>query len=124
MDLHLAEGEYRFCSIVWERGAIASGDLAQEGARRLGWKKSTCYTVLRRLCQRGILTNENAQVRALVGQEQVQRQQSVEMVERTFGGSLPRFLTAFMQGRRISDQEAEQLKALIDNYRRGGKPDE
>lgn len=120
MDMHLGEGEYRFCCIVWERGVVASGDLAQEGARRLGWKKSTCYTVLRRLCQRDILVNEGAQVRALVDQEQVQRQQSQEVVDRAFEGSLPRFLTAFMQGRRISDQEAEELKALIERCREGG----
>lgn len=116
----LAEGEYRFASIVWENEPVPSGRLAELCLSRLGWKKSTTYTVLKKLTERGILRNENAVVTSLVPREQVQQAESQALIDHTFGGSLPSFLTAFMGGRTIPDQEAEELKALIDRFREGG----
>lgn len=116
-QVNLCESEYRLAEIVWEREPVSSGELVALCEGRLGWKKSTVYTVLKKLCQKGVLQNENATVIALVKAEQVQRFDSEQLVNGRFGGSLPRFLTAFMAGKKISPTEAEELKQLIDSYR-------
>lgn len=116
-DLKLCESEYRFAALVWENEPIASGELVILCEEHLGWKKSTTYTVLRRLCQRGIFKNENAMVTALIKQEQVQKFESQQFISRTFGGSLPKFITAFMDTKKLSKDEADQLKKLIDSYK-------
>ena len=115
----LAEAEYRFACIVWAHEPLPSGKLVELCNEELGWKKSTTYTVLKKLVDRGVLRNENAVVTAVIPKEQIQREESQAVVERTFGGSLPSFLTAFMGGRTISDAEAEELKTIIDQYRKG-----
>lgn len=115
----LAEAEYRFACIVWEHEPLPSGKLVELCAAQLGWKKSTTYTVLKKLVDRGVLRNENAVVTSVIPKEDIQRGESQAVVERTFGGSLPSFLAAFMGGRTISDAEAEELKAIIDQYRKG-----
>ena len=117
--LKLAEGEYRFACIVWEHEPLPSGRLAELSRQELGWKKSTTYTVLKKLVDRGILCNENATVTAAVPKEQILREESRAVVERTFEGSLPSFLAHFMGGKTISDAEADELKAIIDRYREG-----
>ena len=117
--LKISEGEYRLACIVWDNEPLPSGKLVELCAQQLGWKKSTTYTVLKKLVERGILKNESATVSALVPKEDILRVESRDVVERTFGGSLPSFLTAFMSGRTISDAEAEELKALIDQHRKG-----
>lgn len=116
-DLVLCDSEFRLCDIVWGCEPLGSGQLARLAGEQLGWKKSTTYTVLKKLCQRGILQNEGAVVTALVKREQVQRAESEQLLQKAFGGSLPRFLNAFMGGRRLSAAEAEELKGLIDSYR-------
>lgn len=113
----LAEGEYRFACVVWEYEPVHSGALAELCREELGWKKSTVYTVLKKLTDRGVLRSEGAVVTSLVSREQVQRYESEQLIDRAFGGSLPSFLAAFMGGRTLSDGEAEELKALIDRYR-------
>ena len=115
--LRLAESEYRFAIIVWENEPVGSGDLVTICRKELGWKKSTTYTVLKRLCERGVLKNENATVTALVRREEVQRFESKAFINRTFDGSLPQFITAFMDDKKLSKLEAEKLKKLIDTYR-------
>ena len=117
--LRLAEGEYRFACIVWEHEPLPSGKLVELAQRELGWKKSTTYTVLKKLVDRGVLRNEDAVVSAAVPKEDVLREESRAVVERTFGGSLPSFLAHFMGGRTISDAEADELKAVIDRFREG-----
>ncbi len=114
----LAEGEYRFACIVWDHEPVSSGVLVDLCREELGWKKSTVYTVLRKLMDRGVLRNEGAVVTSLVSREQVQRYESEQLIDRTFGGSLPSFLAAFMGSRTLSDGEAEELKALIDRHRK------
>ena len=113
----LAEGEYRFACIVWEHEPLPSGKLVKLSLERLGWKKSTTYTVLKKLVDRGILRNDNAVVSAVIPKDQVLQEESRAVVERTFNGSLPSFLAHFMGGRTISDAEADELKALIDSFR-------
>lgn len=113
----LAEGEYRFACIVWEHEPLSSGRLVELSAQTLGWKKSTTYTVLKKLVDRGILRNDHAVVTAAVAKYEVLREESRAVVERTFGGSLPAFLTHFMGGRTLSAAEADELKALIDQFR-------
>ncbi len=113
----LADGEYRFAQLVWEHEPINSTELARLALERLGWKKSTCYTVLRKLCQRGILANENATVTAIVKQEQIRRMESEELLKKSFGNSLPAFLNCFLQGHRLSEAEADELQRMIDRAR-------
>lgn len=110
----LADGEYRFAALVWANEPLSSGQLVRLAADALGWKKSTTYTVLKKLCSRGILRNEGGTVTALVKQDAVQRQESAAVVDRTFGGSLPRFVAAFLNEKPISAEEAAQIRALLD----------
>ena len=119
-QLKLSESEYRFAAIVWDNEPVRSGDLVTICEKHLGWKKSTTYTVLKRLCERDILENKDAIVTALIKQEQVQRFESEQLINRTFDGSLPRFLTAFMNDKKLSNLEADKLKKLIDSYKEEG----
>ena len=118
-NLRQAEGEYRFACIVWDNEPLPSGKLVELCARQLGWKKSTTYTVLKKLVERGVLRNENAVVTTAVPKDEVLREESRAVVNRAFEGSLPSFLAHFMGGRTISDAEADELKAIIDRYREG-----
>lgn len=113
----LFDAELKFMNIIWEREPIGSGDLVKVCNEKLGWKKSTTYTVLRKLCNRGILKNEKTIVTAIIKKEETQRYESHEVVEKSFGGSLPKFLTAFFGDKKISREEAEELKKLIDSHR-------
>ena len=116
-EYHLCDSEYRFMQVVWEAAPVGSGQLATLCADKLGWKKSTTYTVLKRLCQKGLLRNEDSLVTVIAPREAVDAQAAESFVDRAFGGSLPGFLAAFMGGRKLSAAEAEELKQLIDAYR-------
>lgn len=116
-QLKLCESEYRFASIVWENEPLGSGELVKICEQELGWKKSTTYTILKKLCERGILQNENTMVASLIKQEQVQKFESEQFINRTFRGSLPQFITAFMNDKTLSKQQADELKKLIDSYK-------
>lgn len=116
---HLCDSEYRFMQVVWAAAPLGSGRLVELCREQLGWKKSTTYTVLKKLCERGLIQNENSTVTVLAPREVVDNQAAEEFVDRTFGGSLPGFLSAFMSGRRLSAEEAENLKRLIDAYKEG-----
>lgn len=110
----LYDAEYKFVSLIWECEPINSTELVKLCQERLGWKKSTTYTVLRKLCERGILKNEAAIVAALVKREDVQRYESEQLIEKAFEGSLPTFLTAFLGRKKLSAKEAEELKRIIE----------
>ena len=120
-DLKLYDAEYRFALVVWEHEPVRSGELARLCAEELGWKRTTTYTVLKKLCAKGIFRNENSIVTALVKKEQVQRYESQSLLEKSFGGSLPRFITAFLGDRQLSQEEADELEALIDRHRQTEK---
>ncbi|SHK80070.1 BlaI/MecI/CopY family transcriptional regulator [Desulforamulus aeronauticus] len=115
--LDLCESEYRFASIVWENEPLGSGELVKLCNEKLGWKKSTTYTVLKKLCEREILKNENSTVCAIVKREQVQKFESEQFIDKTFNGSLPQFITSFMSDKKLSKAEADALKKLIDSYK-------
>lgn len=112
------DGEYRLMRIVWEHEPLGSGELARLCEEQLGWKKSTTYTVLKKLCERGILHNANGTVTALVKQAQVQQEESAAVVQKSFGGSLPRFVAAFLNTSSISEEEAAAIRAMLDDARR------
>ncbi|RXZ81325.1 BlaI/MecI/CopY family transcriptional regulator [Paenibacillaceae bacterium] len=110
----LYDAEYKFVSIIWENEPVNSTQLVRLCQERLGWKKSTTYTVLRKLTERGMLLNQDALVTTLVKREEVQKYESETLIDKTFGGSLPQFLTAFLDKRKLSAKEAEELKRIIE----------
>ena len=116
-NLKLCESDYRFMSVVWENEPIQSGKLVELCNRKLGWKKPTTYTTLRKLCEKGFTKNENTIVTSLVAQSEVLAYASTQFVENTFQGSLPKFLCAFLGEKRLNDEEAAELKRLIDEYK-------
>ena len=118
-EIRLCDSEYRFLQVVWEAAPVPSGQLAELCRQQLGWKKSTVYTVLKKMCEKGLLRNENAVVTVLVPRERVTAAEAEQFVDRTFGGSLPGFLAAFMSGKKLTAREAEEVKQLIDRYREG-----
>ena len=120
MDIpKVAEGEYRFCLILWECEPVKSSELVRLCKERLGWKETTTYTVLKRLAQRGVLKNENTVVTSLVSKDQVQASELNDLMEKTFEGSLPAFLAAFTRQQRLTVREIDQLQDMIDQFRKG-----
>ena len=118
-DLHLGAVEMRFAEIVWQHAPLSSGELVKLCDKHLTWKKSTTYTVLKKLCEKGYAKNEDTIVTALIPRDEVQAYESELFMERNFGGSLPGFLTAFLGGKTISAKEAAELKRLIDEHKEG-----
>ena len=116
-ELTLCESDYRFMGVIWDNEPLTSGELVAHCAQTLGWKKSTTYTMLKKLCEKGFAENEKSLVRSLIPRERVQKAESERIVEQTFSGSLPSFLVAFLGGKTISEREAEDLKRLIDSHR-------
>lgn len=108
------EGEYRFCLILWENEPIQSAKLAQLCKERLGWSRTTTYTIIRRLTDRGVVKSENAIVTSVVKKEEVQLSEMNELVEKTFEGSLPAFVAAFAKRQKLSKEAVEALRLLID----------
>ena len=117
-ELQLHQAEYRFMEVIWDNEPVNSTALVKLCDEQLGWKKSTTYTVLRKLCQRGILRNDDATVVAVAKRDQVQKFESQQVVERSFGGSLPAFVNAFLSEKKLSREEAEELKKLIEEASR------
>ena len=116
MELRLCESDFRFMCVVWENEPLSSRDLVIKCAEQLGWKKSTTYTVLKKLSEKGFAKNENSVITSLVPKSEVQEYAGNQFIENTFGGSLPSFLASFFGGKKISDKEKEKLKSIIDNY--------
>ena len=114
------ESEYRFCQILWEREPVSSSELVRLCEAQLGWKKSTTYTVIKRLSQRGVVRMEQSVVTSLVSREQVQRSESRQLIDRAFGGSLPSFIAAFTSGKALTEEEVSQIRQLIDAYEETG----
>lgn len=115
----LFEAEFKFMCIVWEAEPLTTRRLTELCRERLGWKRTTTYTVLRKLSDRGIVQNMNSTVSSIVKREQVQKYESKVVVEKAFGGSLPKFIAAFLDDKTLSDDEAEELKQLIDRHKEG-----
>lgn len=117
-ELKMSNADYRLLSIVWDSEPVASPELCKRAEAQLGWKRTTTYTVLKRLCDKQLLQNENTIVSSLVGRQEVQKVESREVVNRSFDGSLPQFIASFLGNEQISDDEAEQIKQMVDEYRR------
>ena len=115
-DKKLGAVEARFADLIWQNAPIRSGELVKLCERELTWKKPTTYTVLRRLCQRGIFSNDDGIVTARISREEFYAMQSERFVEETFSGSLPSFLAAFTRRRSLSAAEIEEIRKMIDSY--------
>lgn len=103
--------------LIWQREPISSGDLVLLCEKELNWKKSTTYTVLRRLCQKGILKNEEAVVTSVIKKEEYMARCSEQFVENIFEGSLPQFVAAFMSRKKLSRKQIDEIQKLIDEYK-------
>ena len=112
----LAELELKFADLIWENEPVISTKLVKIAERELSWKKSTTYTVLRKLCERGLFKNEDAVVSSVYKKDEFYARQSQSYVDEAFGGSLPQFLTAFVSGRKLNARQADELKRLIDEH--------
>lgn len=108
------ESEYRFCLILWENEPINSTKLTKLCSEKLGWSKTTTYTVIKRLSERGVVKNENATVTSLVSKEEAQVSEIEELVESRFEGSLPAFIAAFTKSKKLSDKEIEEIRRMIE----------
>ena len=117
-ELTMGAIETRFAEIIWQREPVSSTELVKLAATELDWKKSTTYTVLRRLCERGIFQNQDGIVTSLISKQDFYAVQSEKFVEDTFSGSLPAFLAAFTTRKKLSDAEIHELQKLIDQSRR------
>lgn len=108
------ESEYRFCLILWRNEPISSAKLAKLCNEELGWSRTTTYTVIKRLSDRGVVKNENATVTSLISKEQIQAAEMDEMVNKTFEGSLPAFIAAFAKRQELTDAEIEEIRRIIE----------
>ena len=117
VDYRLGEIEMRFADLIWQNEPVASGDLVKLAQKELSWKKSTTYTILRRLCEREIFQNNDTVVTSLLSKEEFLAGQSEKFVEETFSGSLPQFLAAFSMRKKLSDKEIEEIQRFIDENR-------
>ena len=107
------ESEYRFCLILWEHEPIKSAELAKLCKEKLDWSKTTTYTVIKRLSDRGVLKSENTIVTSLISKEEAQRSELDELMEKKFEGSLPAFIAAFAHRQKLSEKEIEEIRRII-----------
>lgn len=116
-DYQMGAVESRFADIIWGNEPISSSDLAKKSEEILTWKKSTTYTVLKRLCHKGIFRNERGIVTSVISKEEFYSFQSRRFVEETFSGSLPAFLTAFTARKRLGAEEIAELRKMVEDYK-------
>lgn len=115
-DLQLGAIEARFADIIWQNEPISSAELAQYAARQLGWKKTTSYTVLKRLCDKGLFQNDRGTVTSCISKAELSAMQSEKFVNETFDGSLPAFLAAFTARKHLSSEEVAALRRMVAEY--------
>ena len=116
MEQHLTQAEETVAEFISQQGPMSSGELVTLCAQQLDWKKSTTYTMLKRLESKGVLRNENGQVAALISREEYQSLQGCQFIDGSFGGSLPSFLTAFTRKRKLTGEEIRQLREMIAQF--------
>ena len=116
----IPEGEYRFCLIMWEHEPVSSLELVKLGQEKLAWTRTTTYTVIKRLGERGVLKLENGIVTSLISKEEVEKAEIETFVESKFGGSLPAFVAAFTKHQDMSDNDLDEVQKMIDRIRKGG----
>ena len=118
-EMQLGAVEARFADIIWGNEPVSSTEIVKLAEKELGWKKSTTYTVLKRLCEKGIFKNEGGKVSSLVSKSDFYAIQSERFVAETFSGSLPAFLAAFTKRKALSKEEVESLRRLIEEHKEG-----
>lgn len=116
-DMKLGTIETRFAEIIWANAPLTTNQLIKLCAEELEWKRTTTYTVLKKLCDKGIFKTENSLVTAVISKEEFEGMQSEQFVEETFKGSLPAFLTAFNSRKKLSDADIDEIQKLIDRMR-------
>ncbi len=121
LDLTMGPIESRFADMIWENEPITTAELVKRGEAELNWKKSTTYTVLKRLCGKGIFQNQQGTVTSLISRAEFYSAQSQRFVEETFRGSLPAFLAAFTSRKGLSQEEVDCLRRMVDEYEEGSK---
>ena len=119
MDLELGVVQERFADIVWANEPVGSGELVKLCEKELNWKKPTTYTVLRKLCEKGLLKSENGVVTSLISKEEFYSAKSEQIIEESFDGSLPAFVAAFISRKNLTEKEAEEIQHMIDTFRKG-----
>lgn len=118
--MELGEVQLRFAELVWHYAPLPSGELVKLCQKELNWKKPTTYTVLRKLCEKGLFKNEDGLVSVVMTQEEFYAARSEQFVEESFDGSLPAFITAFTSRKKLSAAEVEEIQKMIDTFRREG----
>lgn len=113
------ESEYRFCQILWEHEPVTAAELARLCLAQLGWKRTTTYTVIKRLAERGVLQNEDGTVTSLISRDQAEVSEIDELMEKKFGGSAPAFLAAFTRRQKLSAADLDEVQRMIDRIRKG-----
>ena len=117
--IQLTASEEKLATLIWREAPLASPELVAFAEREMAWKKSTTYTMLKRLCGKGVFKNENARVTVVLTQDELRARQSRFFVEDAFGGSLPKFITSFFGGKTLPPEQIEELKRLIDRHEEG-----
>jgi predicted transcriptional regulator len=117
MEIELGEVQEQFAEIIWENEPVASGELVKIAQERLSWKKSTTYTVLRKLCEKGLFQNINGIVTSVISKAEFDSAKSHKFVDENFKGSLPSFIAAFAGGRKFSQKEVDEIQKMIDAFR-------
>ena len=119
-EIELGAVQLKFADIVWEREPVSSGELVKVCERELNWKKPTTYTVLRKLCEKGILKNENGIVSSLIPRDEFYSAKSEQIIEESFNGSLPAFVAAFISRKELTAKEADEIREMIDSFKKEG----
>ena len=115
-DMKLGAVESRFADLIWDNEPLSSRELVKKSEIELGWKKSTTYTVLKKLCDRGIFQNEKGTVTSLVSKQEFASRQSEKFVDDTFDGSLPAFIAAFTKRKKLSQKDVDEIRKMIDSF--------
>lgn len=116
-DMKLGVIETRFAEIIWANAPLTTNKLIKLCTEELEWKRTTTYTVLKKLCEKGIFKTQNSLVTAIISKQEFEGMQSEQFVEETFKGSLPAFLTAFNSRKKLSDADIDEIQKLIDQMR-------
>ena len=117
-EIELGLVQERFADLVWANEPVASGELVKLSAEAFGWKKPTTYTVLRKLCEKGLLKNENGIVSSVISRDDFYSKRSEQIETESYGGSLPSFIAAFISRKKLSTEEAQEIQQMIDAFKK------
>ena len=120
-DMELGAVQERFADLVWAHEPVGSGELVKICEKELNWKKPTTYTVLRKLCEKGLLQNKDGVVTSRISREEFYSAKSEQIIEDSYKGSLPSFIAAFISRKKLTQEEAEEIQQMIDEFKEGGK---